>query len=281
MQRAFALLGTIVLLMGLATFSQAETIYISQDFEDAEFTVGYEFTSMSDGLGDASITEGLWRRGYGTHGAYPAVSDISARSGSKSILLDREYDNTQTYRFWGYTEVPEGDGITSGQFVASAYFNRNGTGGTCAAFRPDYPGNVTDSSWETIETGYVSFSDGELKARTWKGVNAWSDPILTVPETGWFGVAMVVDLDTNYYDVWYDDGSGWTEVSSDIEMNNPSPPLAINSIQFLPQAPADGYVLVDDIMLYSGSTVIPEPSTLALLACGLLGLLAYAWRKRR
>ena len=26
---------------------------------------------------------------------------------------------------------------------------------------------------------------------------------------------------------------------------------------------------------------VPEPSTLALLGCGLLGLLAYAWRKRR
>ena len=27
--------------------------------------------------------------------------------------------------------------------------------------------------------------------------------------------------------------------------------------------------------------VIPEPGTLALLAAGLLGLLAYAWRKRK
>ena len=27
--------------------------------------------------------------------------------------------------------------------------------------------------------------------------------------------------------------------------------------------------------------IIPEPSTLALLACGLVGLLAYAWRKRK
>ncbi|MBU4273117.1 MAG: PEP-CTERM sorting domain-containing protein [Planctomycetes bacterium] len=28
-------------------------------------------------------------------------------------------------------------------------------------------------------------------------------------------------------------------------------------------------------------TVIPEPSTLALLATGLIGLLCYAWRKRK
>ncbi len=32
---------------------------------------------------------------------------------------------------------------------------------------------------------------------------------------------------------------------------------------------------------YGTSRVTPEPSTLVLLATGLLGLLAYAWRKRR
>jgi len=30
-----------------------------------------------------------------------------------------------------------------------------------------------------------------------------------------------------------------------------------------------------------GSALAPEPSTLALLAAGLAGLLCYAWRKRR
>ncbi len=29
------------------------------------------------------------------------------------------------------------------------------------------------------------------------------------------------------------------------------------------------------------TVAVPEPSTLALLAAGLAGLLAYAWRKRR
>jgi len=31
----------------------------------------------------------------------------------------------------------------------------------------------------------------------------------------------------------------------------------------------------------AGFTVVPEPSTLVLLAAGLLGLLCYAWRRRR
>jgi len=41
--------------------------------------------------------------------------------------------------------------------------------------------------------------------------------------------------------------------------------------QYFVQLGADG----------SGVATIPEPSTLALLAGGLVGLLAYAWRKRK
>ena len=38
-----------------------------------------------------------------------------------------------------------------------------------------------------------------------------------------------------------------------------------------------GYYRMD----YVGTTAIPEPSALVLAATGLLGLLAYAWRKRK
>ncbi|MBU4273323.1 MAG: PEP-CTERM sorting domain-containing protein [Planctomycetes bacterium] len=41
----------------------------------------------------------------------------------------------------------------------------------------------------------------------------------------------------------------------------------------------DGGVLVDNVS--ASYTPIPEPSTLVLLAAGLVGLLCYAWRKRR
>ena len=43
-----------------------------------------------------------------------------------------------------------------------------------------------------------------------------------------------------------------------------------------------GYDLIGSLeATLSGDLVVPEPSTLALLTVGLLGLLAYAWRKRR
>ena len=40
----------------------------------------------------------------------------------------------------------------------------------------------------------------------------------------------------------------------------------------------DATGMIDDIRV---TQVVPEPSTLALLAAGLIGLLAYAWRKRK
>jgi hypothetical protein len=54
-----------------------------------------------------------------------------------------------------------------------------------------------------------------------------------------------------------------------------------------PTAATPTYTLVRDLgstyMWISAATLyaVPEPSTLVLLACGLFGLLAYAWRKRK
>ena len=42
-----------------------------------------------------------------------------------------------------------------------------------------------------------------------------------------------------------------------------------------------GYQNAIDLVGLYNPNVIPEPSTLALLAAGLIGLLAYAWRKRK
>jgi hypothetical protein len=42
-----------------------------------------------------------------------------------------------------------------------------------------------------------------------------------------------------------------------------------------------GVTISNHTLMGTGTTLVPEPGTLALLASGLVGLLAYAWRKRK
>ncbi len=81
-------------------------------------------------------------------------------------------------------------------------------------------------------------------------------------------------------------GSDWVteDALKNLAMNvNPiyvagQPTYTVTGISIMDQrGPYTQYY--DNFALVNGA--VPEPSTLALLACGLIGLLAYAWRKRK
>ena len=64
-------------------------------------------------------------------------------------------------------------------------------------------------------------------------------------------------------------GVGHGDFGTTIYSNPPSPLDGFG-------LPADGYWVVA-----TAAPPVPEPGTLALLAAGLFGLVAYAWRKRK
>ena len=64
--------------------------------------------------------------------------------------------------------------------------------------------------------------------------------------------------------VWHYDGSAWTEYSAlDLTYDGNYASFTANGLS--------GYAMV----------AVPEPGMLVLLAAGCLGLLAYAWRRRK
>jgi threonine dehydrogenase-like Zn-dependent dehydrogenase len=64
-------------------------------------------------------------------------------------------------------------------------------------------------------------------------------------------------------DLWHYDGSTWTKyVPDDLTYDGTFASFTATGLS--------GYAM----------TAVPEPGTLALLAAGLFGLLAYAWRRR-
>ncbi|MFZ1933982.1 MAG: PEP-CTERM sorting domain-containing protein, partial [Thermoguttaceae bacterium] len=65
-------------------------------------------------------------------------------------------------------------------------------------------------------------------------------------------------------EVWHYDGSNWTEfAANDLTYDGTFASFTATGLS--------GYAMV----------AVPEPGTLALLAGGFVGLLAYAWRRRR
>lgn len=107
-------------------------------------------------------------------------------------------------------------------------------------------------------------------------------------EDGWHNLAATFDLDNGLIEVYVDENSigqidlktfeggvYWNQVNADtnkyVNIGWATRNVTGNTVSMF---------WIDNFQV-GAPGVIPEPSTLALFATGLIGLLAYAWRKRR
>lgn len=160
------------------------------------------------------------------------------------------------------------------------------------------PGNLIPPMQAREASGGLTLSGGEGTRQrfVWGVLSASNNDQINVYFRNWAGTMYYGDLLEN--DTWYNmrytmDLSTRTctiEYKKAGETSYTTDPKFTNFATGIPTA--DSYTFIDlriggqggtafDNFVLSDPTVIPEPSTLALLVCGLIGLLAYAWRKRR
>jgi T5SS/PEP-CTERM-associated repeat protein/autotransporter-associated beta strand protein len=124
-------------------------------------------------------------------------------------------------------------------------------------------GWIDDTTNKQVNIMYTIYGDADLS-----GVVGASDLSTVLTNFGKPGVWSDGDFD-------YSGVVGASDLSAVLTNFGQSPPSSLNISPYNLNPEAIG------ILNAAGITVVPEPGTLALLAAGLIGLIAYAWRKRK
>jgi hypothetical protein len=275
---------------------QAETITYLYDFENLGLSTPTLLASdvtnnpPNPGVDNWRIRAGQSSPVANTYGTANATADDYAYNAysstvTKATNLWRPNDtnwsfslvNDQYFEF--SVEINTGKSSTNGKWQNQAGLTKNDQAGihifqvgSMGGSAPNYNWRVYDQI-EGVTNNNYTFNTAYPSADTFAIVGAEVTPVVGSP--GYYNYKPYTNTDLT------DQKSNRTYygVSSETTLYFPDLSTMYNGLVLVQYARYSGTARMDDIKL--AQTIVPEPGTFALLAAGLVGLLAYAWRKRR
>ncbi|MBN1394255.1 MAG: PEP-CTERM sorting domain-containing protein [Pirellulales bacterium] len=236
--------GTDAMVMKYSSTSEHHGAVVQHDFTDQKIKDAGGFTVRFDLDPISKGSPANANNGYGA-GFFIGGDDATLSTITSATKIAGRYDPGADLAI----HVRE-----SGEMLA--YFHGQGNVGTAIAF-DDSP--ATGPDWDKMYSfelrvtldGTHSFVSTQASAELlWLKNGTWTPIDLNGAGEG-----------TNATWTWDADGS--------------------NYLGFYEYVGVDYLSKFDNLAVYTGPNGVPEPSTIALLATGLIGLLAYAWRKRK
>lgn len=267
---------SVLLVFGFTSFASAEVV---------EYV--YDFDNLSTGVDIADPSQDGWFVGGGNHTAtnYIEVASgaTSPMSGNYITKLGDDFSRNIFYRRvndtnWSFDITAD----TDWELSVLTYVGSASTAPEGMAQIAEY----TDGTYY----GAAAFGVGSKTSSgiQWRvNMSTWSYST-TASSDGIYAVGMTAEAlgsDTYNVTLWYEStpGDESTRTVYDEVENVVTDMTAYNSLTVALNCQGESYgtPMVDDVTIRVGTEDVPEPSAIALLTTGLIGLLAYAWKKRK